>query len=377
MSVARCAFFTWFVVLVACTTHSLDVGSSHGADAGQPPPVPVGAPCIPSPELSTSFLGFQSEEVVIDRGNAACGAGVCLANHFQGRASCPYGQNESATAAADLLPGHTRCGNGTPAASGPCCVPGSDEAVLLASDAAASTPSQSEVLPQCLDRQATRVVTCSCRCANAAGKTDDGAEYCACPSGTTCSQLVPELIAGDPLAGGYCVLEGTGFDISKGSCSNLCGISSGNCAAPAVSVLPDSRASASAYFALLVGVGLESAGGESNPGCVLSPLTPTDTDGEIGCQVYIELAAGDSCAQHPGLASADSVVQAAILDVLNLGPTVCQLPQLPPPCTSSSQIGWCYTVGAAAVSATGCPQAVRLSAAATLPAGAHAIFACP
>lgn len=370
-SLPRSASFAVAVTLAACTTHTLDVGSNDAADAAGPPPVPVGTPCIPSPELSTSFLGFDSREVVVDRDNAACGTGVCLANHFQGRASCPYGQNESATAASTVPTGHARCGSGTPAPSDPCCTPGSDQAVLSSLDVGASTPAHSAVLPQCSDRTAARVVTCSCRCANPQGKTDDGEAYCACPSGAECEQLVPELVAGDPLAGGYCVLDDTAYDAAT-SCSSPCNPGTDDCPPPKVPALPTAHASAAAYFVMRVQQ-LE----PGNVGCVQPPLTPTDADGEIACQVYDVLAAGDACSNHAGLSTADSVVQAAVVAAAPPAGPVCQLAQLPPPCTSSSQVGWCYATGPIAGAETGCAQAVQLSPAAALPAGAYAVFVCP
>jgi hypothetical protein len=376
MSLVRFALLT-AVALTACTTHSLDVGSST-SDAGETAPIPVGAPCIPSPELSSSFLGFSEQEVILDRGNAACGAGVCLANHFRGRVSCPYGQNENATAAEMLPPGHLRCGAGAPSPTGPCCAPGTDVPVLASADASTST-SGSEVLAQCSDRTASRVVTCSCRCANAQGKTDDGAEYCACPSGTTCGQVVPEFVAGDPLAGGYCVPDNTAYDVAT-SCSVTCNGQApgdGGCSAPSVETLPGAQASASSYFATVTKPSPGLDGGIPTENCVWPvPLAPPDADGEIGCQVYLVLTAGDSCAQHPGLTPADPVLEAAL--GWTSGPiTACQLPQLPPPCASSAEAGWCYALGPATQAATGCAQAVQMSPAIPFPTGATLAFVCP
>jgi hypothetical protein len=42
--------------------------------------------------------------------------------------------------------------------------------------------------------------------------TDDGAEYCACPGGYACTQVVPGAQAGDPTAGAYCIEDDTAYD---------------------------------------------------------------------------------------------------------------------------------------------------------------------
>jgi hypothetical protein len=145
----------------------------------------LGASCVPSPELSASFPGFSQTEVTLDENNPACGGGTtCVVNHFQGLTSCPYGQD---------------AGDDT------CIVPGTSTAVLP------------EVPPQVTPRQADNTVYCSCRCENGVGKIDDGASYCACPTGYTCSPLVPTLVSGDPLAGSYCIREGTTYNpLSEG-----------------------------------------------------------------------------------------------------------------------------------------------------------------
>jgi hypothetical protein len=150
----------------------------------------LGAPCVPSPELSTSFAGFSQMEVTLDENNPACGNGAaCVVNHFQGLTSCPYGQD----AGADT-----------------CTVPGT------------STPVLAEVRAQVTPRQTANTVYCSCRCENAEGKIDDGASYCACPSGYTCSPLVPTLVAGDSRAGSYCIKSDTAYNpVSVGE-ENLC-----------------------------------------------------------------------------------------------------------------------------------------------------------
>jgi hypothetical protein len=173
----------------------------------------VGTRCVPSPELSASFADFQVNEITVDEGNAACGGAVCLVNHFRGRTTCPYGQDAS--------------GNPPPGFGSACTVPGAGTPVQPNDPVAGDT-----VLPQCLDRRAADTVYCSCRCANVAGRTDDGASYCSCPSGYSCSQVVPAIAAGDPRSGGYCIKTGTAFDPTVGACANRCDPALNNCSNP-------------------------------------------------------------------------------------------------------------------------------------------------
>jgi hypothetical protein len=125
----------------------------------------------------------------------SCGGMPCVIDHFQGLTSCPYGQ--------------TADGGPPPGADAGCLVPGTSTPVQpdppLPSDA---------VLPWCANRLASATVTCSCRCANAAGATDDDAgPYCTCPSGYSCAPLVS---AGFPTSGSYCIKTGTEFDPDAG-----------------------------------------------------------------------------------------------------------------------------------------------------------------
>jgi hypothetical protein len=161
---------------------------------------PIGTACTPSQELSVTFAGFDYHEVTLDENNAACGGDVCLVNHFQGLTSCPYGQKQDAGAA-----------------PGACTVPGSDAPVT-----------GQEVQPECVDRQASAAVVCSCRCANTAGKTNDGAIYCTCPSDYSCTQVVPAAQSGDPRAGAYCIKNGTVYDRNS-VCLSTCSETLSNC----------------------------------------------------------------------------------------------------------------------------------------------------
>lgn len=167
----------------------------------QTPPPLLGTACTPSEERSPSFAGFNYREVTLDEGNAACGGGVCLVNHFQGLGACPYGQGNN--------------GSPPPGASA-CALP--DAGALVHPDGGFAGQT---VNPWCTDRMPASTVYCSCRCQNALGRTDDGASYCTCPSGYTCSQVVPAIEPADPRAGGYCIKSGTAYDPSA-ICQSEC-----------------------------------------------------------------------------------------------------------------------------------------------------------
>lgn len=140
-------------------------------------PEGIGDPCTPEREDDATFGGFDEREVNVESTSLQCRSRLCLVNHFRGRVSCPTGAA--------------------------CEVPGTHDAVT------ATTP------PQCADRGADATVYCSCRCANEAGETNDGANYCSCPDGFTCEQLVPKIGSrNEGLTGGYCIKRGTEYEAS-------------------------------------------------------------------------------------------------------------------------------------------------------------------
>jgi hypothetical protein len=166
----------------------------------------VGTACTPQAELSPTFSGFQFIELNLETNAPECGGAVCLVNHFQGRTTCPYGQGHYASPTAPA-----------------CTIPGTGQPVTPDDPAIG-------VMPQCTTRRPADTVYCSCRCANAAGQTDDGADYCACPSGFACTQLVSDINGGDTLAGAYCVKDGTQFDARQGLATCVfCNAQTGDC----------------------------------------------------------------------------------------------------------------------------------------------------
>ena len=58
----------------------------------------IGDPCTPDEEYVSNFAGFDIGEVNVESKSFQCRTRLCLANHFQGRVSCPYGQDSSGAA---------------------------------------------------------------------------------------------------------------------------------------------------------------------------------------------------------------------------------------------------------------------------------------
>jgi hypothetical protein len=202
----------------------------------------VGDPCIPEQEYDTQFSGFDPQEVNVESKSFQCLTRVCLVNHFRGRVTCPYGQDSSGNqlpsvdgATGGAFPGTDP--NGVYADQ--CVIPGGDKSNasdVIVGPSNGGGPTGKQVEPQCVDREATNTVYCSCRCANADGKTDDGANYCTCPDGFSCAQLVnPVGVTDVGLTGAYCIKKGTDYQ-SFGSCESPCDPSqpTQNCAGPAI-----------------------------------------------------------------------------------------------------------------------------------------------
>lgn len=160
------------LVLVALVLVAACGGAIEGATS-------MGEPCTPSVQAQVGFTQFYPSEVTIETGAKACPSQVCLVNHFRGRVGAPYGD--------------------------------------------------ASVEPQCVDRQQKNSVYCSCRCANNAGRTDDGHVYCDCAPGFDCTHLVDSIgPSTDDVAGSYCALTHTSYD-SATACSATCDPMSAPC----------------------------------------------------------------------------------------------------------------------------------------------------
>jgi len=165
------------------------------------PATGVGDPCTPEQEYNSAFRAFDVKEVSVESKSFQCQTRLCLVNHFQGRVSCPYGQDAD---------GNGNGGDG-------CFVPGTTTPIDgKEGDAFIDTKKKALVDAQLVDRRADLAVYCSCRCSNVDGRTDDGGNYCACPEGFQCQQLVSSIGKGNEgLTGGYCIKNGTAYDPSK------------------------------------------------------------------------------------------------------------------------------------------------------------------
>lgn len=160
----------------------------------------VGDPCTPEDEYSQTFSGYGVEEANAETRSFQCETRVCLVNHFRGRVSCPYGQTETIAAVAAAYVAGTS--TTLPDTGKACHLPGSTAAKDLV-----TVP----VDPQLVNRRAADTVYCSCRCK---GK-DSSARYCDCPSGYTCTEVLPDVGLGqEQLAGSYCIKDGTAYKAS-------------------------------------------------------------------------------------------------------------------------------------------------------------------
>jgi hypothetical protein len=180
------------------TTATGNTDSGGAADGSAPAnpaqPKPIGTPCTPDQEVDPSYAGASYDELGVMPGATSCNGGVCVVDHFQGRTTCPYGQEAD--------------GGPVPGASSACALPGT------------TTPVEAAVAPWCSNRPPSDTVTCSCRCEDVNGGTDDSGAFCTCPAGFTCTQLVSSLGAGldTSLTGGYCIKTGTAFGPDASAC---------------------------------------------------------------------------------------------------------------------------------------------------------------
>jgi hypothetical protein len=190
-------------------------------------PTGVGDPCTPESEYSTSFTGFDIKEVSTESADYQCFSRLCLVNHFQGLVSCPYGQDANKNSDWPNTPATARQGCQTP------FIKASVDGIDPNTGKPIDSNLGATVKPQCLDRRSDQAVYCSCRCANLNGQTDDGAVYCTCPDGFSCTQLYTSIGGGtnQGLTGAYCIRSGSDYNMN-GSCAGQCTAqpnNTGNC----------------------------------------------------------------------------------------------------------------------------------------------------
>jgi hypothetical protein len=152
----------------------------------------IGDPCIPEDEYRTDFPGYTYTQVSVESRSFQCKSRVCLVAYFNGRVSCPYGQD-------------------IPTAQDPnskCYLPGTPASTQPGASGACSNCVTGTVVSQFTHRQTEDAVYCSCRCDG----PDSSVKYCDCPSGYSCESLVSSFGiegGGGQLVGSYCVKEGT------------------------------------------------------------------------------------------------------------------------------------------------------------------------
>jgi hypothetical protein len=183
---------------LGCAGHASNPSAGSTASAGSShSEVPaIGAPCVIGEETKHGFAGFAVEEYASNLDARSCGGNICLAHHFQGRVSCPYGQT------ADDVQN----------------LPADDPARCRTTDSLGNVtlnPVTVEVEPQLVDRPAAKTVFCTCGCSG----TDPNAAYCSCPSGMQCEILFPGTATS-----GLCVRLDAKYDrahVSDKVCSRM------------------------------------------------------------------------------------------------------------------------------------------------------------
>ncbi len=113
----------------------------------------VGDPCTPEDEYNAGFSGFNLKEDGIESRSFQCQTRLCLANHFQGRVTCPMGQ-----AAPKICAGPNDSG----------------------------CPQGAKCEPSSVKSPACTVKTQDKDCFNLGGKCDPKGLFCACGSDDDC-----------------------------------------------------------------------------------------------------------------------------------------------------------------------------------------------
>jgi len=152
----------------------------------------IGDPCTPEDEYSTAFHGFDVAEESIESRSFQCQTRVCLVNHFQGRASCPFGQ--VAPDACDPTDAAS-CGEGK------ACVQASSIVTPCDPDVADEGASQCTSSGGACDK-----VTRSCVCSGSEG----------CPQGTICDPALKQCSRYVCHAPGSCQIDAATDAENKG-----------------------------------------------------------------------------------------------------------------------------------------------------------------
>jgi hypothetical protein len=151
-----------FLALGACSGGEVDIGKDTRVGVDVRHATLVGNPCIADAEFHADYSGYELPEIHLQEGTEACSSGLCLAHHFQGRVSCPYGQTAEDLALPATDP--RRCRLPRTSSSDPV--------------SAVEVP----VPPSFADRPAEDAAYCTCACGG------PGAD-CTCPEGYACREL--------------------------------------------------------------------------------------------------------------------------------------------------------------------------------------------
>jgi hypothetical protein len=172
----------------------------------------VGDPCTPEDEYDPQFSGFKVSEENIESRSFQCETRICLVNHFQGRVSCPLGQETPGTCD---NPG-TACGDG-----GTCT-----KSSVLTRDCS-NNDQCSGIGGSC---NAAGFCTCNsnddcpngfgCFCPGSAGE-DCGARVCTalvCHRENNCQVPLSEEVTAESQEGRACCVPGTNTPIASPVC---------------------------------------------------------------------------------------------------------------------------------------------------------------
>lgn len=183
----------------------------------------VGRPCLPAEEDDPAFLGFDAQEVRFEATPtdlAKPNVVVCVAYHFRGRTTCPFGQDARGTAL-PIVDG--AAGGPFPPGVGPCKTL---EGAPVTGDRSVDPIDGALVHPQCADRPPSKGVFWTCRCADADGRPGDG--DCDCPNDTTCRDMFNPTGIPEGSGAYFCVPKDDFWDPFE-SCATACDPATASC----------------------------------------------------------------------------------------------------------------------------------------------------
>lgn len=194
------------VALVATCALGLALAAASGCGAllgdGHRAVVGIGDPCTPEGELDPNGGGAYIGDTSLDVASTSCDSRVCLAFHFQGRVTCPFGNGQRTGQVGTCSPVPDFPGLYTldGAVSGELCCPVQGDV--------SQTPLHLPVEAQCSAKRAIDSVYCSCRCDVPAGVDRATTNLCACPSGFACVPILEEPALPSGVRGSYCLRQG-------------------------------------------------------------------------------------------------------------------------------------------------------------------------